>query len=110
LRCASTLPPFAPSRLHSSTDSSSGDRTIQMSTFVDATSPPSQFLPFGISVKVHPQTLDIPVAPYTYAAQPRAMLDIDPTSGLSFPSHDVDMIFVYDNSAEPDTMCSRWTV
>jgi hypothetical protein len=107
--------PPTPSLSHSpsSTDSSSGDRTIQMSTFIDTTSPPSQFFPFGISDKAHPQTLDVPAAPYTYAAQPQAILDVDPTSGLSFPSyvsHGVDTTFVYDNSAGPDAMYSHWTV
>jgi len=80
---------------------------------IDTTSPPSQFLPFGISDKVHPQTLDIPTAPYTYAAQPQAMLNVDPTSELSFPSdvsHGADMTFIYNNSAGPDAMYSHWTI
>jgi len=82
--------PPTPSLSHSpsSTDSSSG------MTFIDANLPRSQFFPFGIPDKVHPQSLDIPAAPYTYAAQPQPMFDIDPTSGLSFPSyalHGVDI-------------------
>jgi hypothetical protein len=84
-----------------------------MSAFIDATSPPSQFFPFGISDKVHPQSLDVPAVPYTYAAQPQAMLDVDPTSGLSFPSyasHGVDTTFAYGGSARPDAMYSHWTV
>jgi hypothetical protein len=84
-----------------------------MSTFIDTTSPPSQIFSFGISDKAHPQTLDVPAAPYTYTAQPQAMLDVDPTSVLSFPSyvsHGVDTTFVYANSAGPDAMYSHWTV
>jgi hypothetical protein len=54
-------PTLSLSHSPSSTDSSSGDRTIQMSTFIDTTSPPSQFFLFGISDKTHPQTLDVPL-------------------------------------------------
>jgi hypothetical protein len=94
------------------TDSLSGDHTIQMLTFIDTASPPCQFFPFGISDKARPQILDIPAAPYTYAAQPQAMLDVDTTSGLLFPSyvlHDIDTTFIYANSAQPDAMYSHWT-
>jgi hypothetical protein len=82
-----------------------------MSTFINITSPPSQFFLFGISGKAHPQTLDVPAAPYAYAAQPQAMLNVDPTSGLSFSYvlHDIDMAFIYDNSAQPDAIYSQWT-
>jgi len=77
--------PPTPSLSHSpsSTDSSSGDRTIQMSSFIDTTSPPGPFLPYGISDKPH-QTLDVPAEPYAYAAHPQqAMFEVDPASGLS---------------------------
>jgi hypothetical protein len=80
-----------------------------MLNFNDTTLLPRRFFPFGISDKAHPQTLEIPAAPYTYAAQPQAMLDIDPTSGLSFPSyvlHGIDTTFVYNNSAKLDPMYS----
>ena len=84
-----------------------------MLTFIDATSPPSQFFLFGISYKGHPQSLDVPAVSYTYATQPQAMLDVDPTSRLSFLSyalHGVDMTFIYDCLARPDAMYSHWTV
>ena len=106
--------PPTPSLSHSpsSTDSSSGDRTIQMSVFINAISPPNQFFPFGISDKVHPQSLYVPAAPYTYVAQPQSMLNVDLTSGLlvlSYASHSVDTTFAYSSSARPDAMYSHWT-
>jgi hypothetical protein len=84
-----------------------------MLTFINATLPPSQFFLFGISNKVHPQSLDVPAVPYTYTAQPQPMLDVDPTSGLLFPSYaslGVDMTFTYGSLARPDAMYSHWTV
>jgi hypothetical protein len=49
-----------------------------MSSFIDTTSPPGPFLPYGISDK-----LDVPAELYAYAAHPQqAMFKVDPTSGL----------------------------
>ncbi|KIM84716.1 hypothetical protein PILCRDRAFT_6323 [Piloderma croceum F 1598] len=93
-----------PSLSHSPslTDSSFGDRMIQMSTFINTTSPPSQFFLFGISNKARPQTLDIPAVPYTYMAQPQAMLNVDlATSGLLFPSY---VLYGIDTTARPGLM------
>ena len=56
-------------------------RDRQDVTFIDATSPPSQFFPFVISDKVHPQSLDVPAVPYTYVAQPQPMLKLIPPPG-----------------------------
>jgi hypothetical protein len=107
--------PPTPSLSHSpsSTDSSSGDRTIQMSGFIDVTPPPGQFVPFNVcdSNKAEPLSSDLPPAPYAYTVQPPTMLDVDPTSGLSFPSyasHGVHAVFPYDNSSAPESI--HWTV
>lgn len=102
--------PPTPSLSHSpsSTDSSSGDRTIQMSGFIDITSPPGQFLPIG--KPVHP-SFDIMGAPHAYAVQPHISVDTDSSSGLSFPSYASEhSTFAYDNSSCPDTMYTHWTV
>ena len=99
--------PSTPSLSHSpsSTDSSSGDRTIQMSNFIDATPPPGQFAQLGTYDKT---ASDLP-PPY---AQP-TLLDVDPTSGLSFPSygsHGVNAGFVHDNLSTHNAMYTHWTV
>jgi hypothetical protein len=83
-----------------------------MSSFINTTSPPGLFLPYGILDKPH-QTLDVPAEPYAYVAHPQAMFKVDPASGLSFlsyVSHGVTTTFVHDNSSGPDTMYSCWTV
>ena len=79
--------PATPSLTYSpsSTESSSGDRTIQMSSFIDVTPSPGQFVPLGTKVLHHHLSSEPHAAPYTYTAQHHAMLDVDPTSGLSFP-------------------------
>jgi hypothetical protein len=103
-------PPTPPlSHSPSSTDSSSGDRTIQMSSFIDIASPANPFLPCNTSDKAPPLSFDRQV--YTYTAQSHAMLDVDPTSGLSFPSyvsHGVNATFAYDNSCLTDAMYVNW--
>jgi len=79
-----------------------------MSSFINTTSPPGLFHPYGISDKPH-QTLDVPAEP----AHPQAMFEVDSASGLSFPSyvsHGITTTFVYGSSSGPDTMYSHWTV
>ena len=68
--------PSTPSLSHSpsSTDSSSGERTIQMSSFVDAMPSPAYGKGFGGD------------APYAYLPH-HAAYDVDPTSGLAFPMY-----------------------
>ena len=48
--------PPTPSLLHflSTTDSSSSNQTIQMSSFINVTLPPGQFVPFSVCDKVTP--------------------------------------------------------
>jgi hypothetical protein len=107
--------PSTPPLSHSpaSTDSSSGDRTIQMSSFIDVTPSPGQFVPLGTYEKAAPFASDFPSAPYAYATQPPPMVDVDPTSGLSFPSypsHGVNVAFMFNNLSAPDAMYAQWTV
>ena len=102
-------PPFSHSP--SSTDSSSGDRTIQTSSFIDIASPANPFLPCNTSDKAPPLSFDRQAPPYTYTAQSHAMLDVDPKLGLSFPSyvsHGVNVTFAYDNSSLTNAMYANW--
>ena len=98
----------------SSTDLSSGNWTIQMSSFIDVTPPPGQFVPFNICDKVAPLSSDLPPAPYACTVQPSTMLNVDPTSSLLFPSyalHGVHTVFAYDNSSAPKSVYTHhWTV
>ena len=80
-----------------------------MSSFIDIASPANPFLPCNASDKAPPLSFDRQV--YTYTAQSHAMLDVDPTSGLSFPSyvsHSVNATFAYDNSSLTDAMYVNW--
>jgi hypothetical protein len=72
--------PSTPSHSHSpsSTDSSSGDRTIQTPS---ATPPPGQFPLLGTYDKA---ASDLNPAPYAFTVQPPTILNVDRTSGLSF--------------------------
>jgi len=108
--------PPIPSLLHflSLTDSSSGNQTIQMSGFINVTPPPGQFVPFSVCDKVAPLSSDLPPAPYAYTVQLLTMLNIDPTSSLSFLSyalHGIHTVFAYDNSSAPKPVYTHhWTV
>jgi len=77
--------PPTPSLLHflSSIDLSSGNQTIQMSSFINVTLPPGQFVPFSVCDKVAPLSSDLPPAPYAYMVQPSTILNVDPTFSLS---------------------------
>jgi hypothetical protein len=84
-----------------------------MSSFIDVASPASHFLPFSTSDKVPPLPFECPAPPYAYATQSHGMLDIDPTSGFSFPSYasqGVNVTFAYDHSSATDPIYTRWTV
>ena len=67
--------PPTPPLLHSpsSTDSSSGDRTIPMSSFIDIALPANPSLPCNTSDKAPPLSFDRQGPPYTYAAQSHAI-------------------------------------
>ncbi|KZP34733.1 hypothetical protein FIBSPDRAFT_1035709 [Athelia psychrophila] len=88
---SSNSSPSTPALSHSpsSTDSSSGDRTIQMTSFVDAMPSPAQSMPsksFGSDA---------------YLPHHHVVYDVDPTSGLAFPmysAHGLDYSGPYTNA------------
>lgn len=102
----------------SSTESSSGDRTIQMSSFIDIAPSPGRF-------SDKPSSEDLTGVPYAYTAQQchlhhhhhhQAIIDVDSTSGLPFPPYPYGAYqggvapFVYDpSSAAPESLYSHWT-
>ena len=98
---SSDSPPTPPlSFSPTSTESSSGDRTIHMSGFL--TPSPGQFAPFGNS---DPKTMNVS-AP-AYAAQPNVMLD---GIGFTFPVQQqaIQGSFVYGNTLA-ETQYQQWT-
>lgn len=92
----------------SSTESSSGDRTIQMSSFIDIAPSPGRFGVLGAGDK------GLPLSSEEHAAQHHH--DVDPASGLSFLAygayHSGNVPFVYDPSAAPapESLYSHWTL
>lgn len=96
--------PSTPALSHSpsSTDSSSGDRTIQMSSFVDAMPSPAQLMP---TKSFSNET------GYSYMPHHHAVYDVDPTSGLSFPLYSTHGMEYHPHTAAPGIVSDQmyWT-
>jgi hypothetical protein len=87
-----------------------------MSSFIDIAPSPGRFTALGTNDKVLPLSSEDHAVPYAYVVQHHhhAILDVDPTSGLSFPPYRAYQggiaPFVYDPSAAPESLYSHWTV
>jgi hypothetical protein len=84
-----------------------------MSSFINITLLPGQFVPLGTYEKAAPFASYFPSALYAYVAQPPLMVDVDPTSGLSllpYASHGINVAFVFNNLSAPVAMYMQWTV
>jgi len=84
----------------SSTESSSGDRMIQMSSFIDVTPSPGQFVPLGTGEK----------SLHHHHHHDHVVLDVDSTSGIVIlSSYTFQGLLVCDPSVMPDSLYSHWT-
>jgi hypothetical protein len=90
-----------------------------MSSFIDVTPSPAQFVPLGTGEKSlhhhhHYLSSEAHAVAYAYAAQhhhDHVVLDVDSTSGPPIPSsYTFQGPFVYDPSAMPDSLYSHWTI